>query len=285
VLLGVSGAASATTVVPYADPSAQGYIGLCNQAGQQITSGSVTTTPLAWRAISSVPARAPYDNASRTAILVATQPLENLPPADWSGQQMTASSRYSNPANPMAAATAGDNSLADFLAAYPANWDGFVQLRMYLGTANAQAYELHYPVLDLQVTGGTWTAVDGGPVNCSSGTAESVESILLPGSTTTTQPAATVGSTPGHGGSTTGSGTGSGGNHATQSATSAGHDPTAVVDASHPSHGGLIAALVGLAAVLLVVLSLGYTRRRTAAHRPVPVSDTTSTPPTKGQSS
>ena len=61
------GDAAAGSAVPYTDPNAVGSIGLCNQAGQQITSGSISTTPFAWRAVSTQPAPAPYNNAGRTA--------------------------------------------------------------------------------------------------------------------------------------------------------------------------------------------------------------------------
>jgi membrane protein implicated in regulation of membrane protease activity len=118
--------------------------------------------------------------------LVAYQPQQALPPGDWSGAQMTSSSSYTNPANPMAAATANDQSLQDIIDQYPPVWDGFLQLRMYLSTADKQAFTLHYPTLDIQVTGTTWRAVGGSPVNCASGTAVSIESVLLPSSTTTT---------------------------------------------------------------------------------------------------
>ena len=40
-----AGTAAEATTAPYTDPNAVGYIGLCNQAGQQITTGSVTSTP------------------------------------------------------------------------------------------------------------------------------------------------------------------------------------------------------------------------------------------------
>ena len=179
-------AAAATTTVPYTDPNAVGSIGLCNQAGQQITSGSISTTPFAWRAVSTQPAQAPYNNAGRTATLLAYLPLQALPAGDWSGEEMTSSSSYTNPANPMAAATDGDQSLQSFIEAYPPKWDGFVQLRMYLSTANHQAYEAQYPTLNIQVTGDTWRAVGGSPVNCASGTAVSIETVLLPASTTST---------------------------------------------------------------------------------------------------
>jgi hypothetical protein len=183
----LAGAVTPASQAPYTDPNAVGYLGLCNQAGQQITSGTISTTPLAWRIVSSVPAQPPYDGSTRTAIVLAYQPRQGLPPGEWSGEAITASSRYSSPAAPMAAATDQDYSLANFLSDFPASWNGFVQLRMYLGAANQEQYSLHYPVLDLQVIGSTWHAAGGGSINCSSGTAESLESIVLP-STTTTSP-------------------------------------------------------------------------------------------------
>src|SRR5580698_10446962 len=118
-----NGVSAASSAVPYTDPAALGSIGLCNQAGQQITSGSVTARPLAWRAVSTQPAQAPYNNAGRTATLVVYQPQQALPPGDWSGTQMTTSASYSNPANPMAAATDSDQSLQDIIEGYPPRWD------------------------------------------------------------------------------------------------------------------------------------------------------------------
>ena len=187
---------SAASAVPYSDPDAVGSIGLCNQAGQQITSGNINTAPFAWRAVSSQPAPAPYNGASRTAQLLAYQPLMGLAASDWSGGQLTASSRYSNPGAPMAAATSADPSLAQYMIGYKPDWDGFLELRIYLGAANEQAYTVHYPALNIEVTGQTWQAVGGGPVDCAAGTAESIESILLPSTTTstttTTPPGASV---------------------------------------------------------------------------------------------
>ncbi len=283
VLSGAISDAGAATTVPYTDPGAVGHIGLCNQAGQQITSGSVDTAPLAWRAVSSAPALAPYNNAGRTAILQAFQPQDGLPPGDWSGQQMTASSRYSNPADPMAAATAGDSSLADFLMAFPARWDGFVQLRMYLGTSDQEPYEIHYPVLDIQVTGDTWTAVDGGPVNCSSGTSESIETILLPKSSATTSPTNSDGTTakadtPG---ASTPPMTKPDVAKDSQSS-SGGHNDPAVVDTAHPTSPWLTAGFV--AAIILVVGWLAFfTRRRLATHSSISDPDVSSNSTTKGQ--
>lgn len=73
--------AAGSTAAPYTDSNSVGYIGLCDQAGHQITSGSVNSAPFAWRAISSVPAPTAYANDTRTAILVAYQPQQGLDPA------------------------------------------------------------------------------------------------------------------------------------------------------------------------------------------------------------
>jgi hypothetical protein len=187
-LVGLAGATAvgADPPVPYTDSNAVGYIGLCNQAAQQITSGTLSATPFVWRAVSSQPAPAQYNAAGGTAILSAYLPMQGLPPGDWSGEQLTASSQYSNPQSPMAQATAKDEPLEDFVQDYPPEWDGFIQLRLYLGAPDEPAYVQHYPVLNLEISGDTWTAVGGGPVNCSAGNAESLETAVAPPSTTTT---------------------------------------------------------------------------------------------------
>jgi hypothetical protein len=284
--LGLAGAAAASGV-PYSDPSAVGYIGLCDQAGHQITSGSINSTPFAWRAVSSQPAPAPYNNSYRTAILLAYQPQQGLSAGEWSGDELTASSRYTNPASPMAAATAGDDSLEDFIEEFHPKWDGFFELRMYLGTQNQEQYEQHYPVLNIKVTGDTWTAVGGGAVNCSSGSAESLESIVLP--TTTSSPSTTgakspVGATvpgsgtgPSGGSSTpgatsTGSSTQSGGGHGPSTNRGPGPHPVALAaDPSRaPGHGALVLAVIAAAVLVLGAGAVLFARRRRRFASPSP---------------
>jgi hypothetical protein len=167
--------------VPYPDPNAVGTIGLCNEAGQQITHGSTSTTPFAWRAVSSQPAQAPYNESGRTATLFAFQPRKDLPAGEWSGEALTASARYTNSVNPMAAATNGDSSLKDFIDDFPPSWDGLVQLRIYLGAPDHPIYSLNYPATNIKVTGQTWRLVGAAaPIACNSGRSVSIESILLP---------------------------------------------------------------------------------------------------------
>ena len=167
--------------MPYTDPNSLGSIGLCNSAGQQITSGSTNTTPFVLHAVSSRAAVAPYNGKGRTASLYGFQPRQQLPPAAWSGEEMTAAGRYSNPAHPMTAATGRDDSLADLLADYPLSWDNLVQLRIYLGAPNEPIRSGSYPSLTLKITGSTWKVVGpSGKVNCTAGTSTSVETLLLP---------------------------------------------------------------------------------------------------------
>jgi hypothetical protein len=133
---------------------------------------------------------APYNDDWRTATLFAYQPQNGLSPGEWSGQALTASARYTNAKHPMAAATNADDSLGDFIAAYHPVWNGWLQLRLYLGSQNAEEYTAHYPSLDIHVVGSRWYAVGGGAVSCTSGTATSIESILLhPNPSSTTHPA------------------------------------------------------------------------------------------------
>lgn len=280
VAAGTGESAAATPGVPYSDPDAVGYIGLCDQAGQQVTSGLVSATPFAWRAVSSVAAPAGYNGPTRSATLMAFLPMHVLPPGDWSGEQLTAATRYTNPAVPMAEATASDESLQTFVNDFPPELDGFVQLRLILTAANQEPQSTRYPALDIQVTGTTWQAVGGGPVDCTSGTAVSVET-LLPAAATTAPGKGTgggngSGSTAvppgGSNGSGKGTGTGSGGS-APGSDGSSGTDTAAGV---HPesraptpssssvttSHLPLVVAIVMAALAVLGTLVFLFLRRR-----------------------
>lgn len=172
-------AIAATGGVPYTDPGATAVIGLCDRAGNQVTHGNVNSTPFVYHAVSSAPAQAPYNAPGRTATLAAYQPRQDVPAGDWSGDELTASTRYSNPAHPTAAATSSDLSLEGFLQEYPPAWDGLVQLRLFLGAPNQPAYTTTYAATTVKVTGNTWHVIGGGTADCHSGSAQSIESILL----------------------------------------------------------------------------------------------------------
>jgi hypothetical protein len=185
----VTGAGAAG--VPYDDTSVAGVITLCDRAGHPLDHGSTRDRPLAWSAVSSAPAPTPYDADGRTATLLAYQPRKGLSPREWSGDLLTASARYSNAAHPMAQATNDDASLQDFLDAYPTSWDGFVQLRIYLGAPEQPAFRQRYAALDVKVSGDRWVMARGGTSGCGSGQATSVADILVP--STTAPPSAAPG--------------------------------------------------------------------------------------------
>jgi hypothetical protein len=249
---------------PYTDTSAVGYIGLCNKAGQQITSGSINTKPFAWRAVSSQPAQSPYNEAGRTALLLAYQPREGLPAGEWSGDELTASSRYTNAAHPMVAATTGDDSIKDFIEEFAPAWDGLLQIRIYLGAPDNPIYSLTYPAIDIKVTGNTWHAVDGGPVSCTSGRSESLETILLPKPTPKAHASAhpTSKSTAGPAASSAPTAVSS-----VQAGAAAGTTPKSsaakpVANSSGSSHTSIIVAVLIAALVVLAVAGYVVSRRR-----------------------
>lgn len=167
--------------VPFTDPNAQGYIGLCDDKGHSITSGSLKDKPFVVLAVSSSSAPTGYEpRDAAKATLFAYQPIDGYAPGDWSGQQLTGSSAYSNTQHPMSAGTILDYSMGDFVTAYPPKWDHLVQLRMAFGAPRKAPYFQSYPAAVLKIQGDRWTVVQGGEAPCTAGKAMSTETILLP---------------------------------------------------------------------------------------------------------
>jgi hypothetical protein len=184
---------------PFNDPSAQGFIGLCDRSEHPITSGSLDDVPFIWTAVSSVPAPQGYEHGKAT--LYAYQPIKNIPPSQWGGRMLTASSSFTNPAHPMAQATNGDSPLLWFVQAYPPKWDGLIQLRMFYSGVNLSTDLSPYPATILKVSGNSWSVVSGGTVSCNIGKATSAESVDLPASALASPQTLNV-----HDGSTSGGG-------------------------------------------------------------------------------
>jgi hypothetical protein len=229
---------------------------LCNADGQQITSGALATRPFVATVVSSTPAVTPYNDDWRTAILMAYQVQPVLPAGAWSGQGLTASSRYTNPNHPMAAATSRDSSLRDFLVAYPAVHRGLVELRLYLGTKGQPQYATRYPTLAIKVTGDTWRAIGGGPVDCTVGKAVSIETLLLPSTTTTTGASAPTTSPQAS---------------TTSTSTVGGTTPTSTApEGTTPRRSSLaeLAIVVVLFAIVLVGVTFGLRKRSTTDDQP-----------------
>jgi hypothetical protein len=262
---GISLAAASAAMaapVPLPDAQAVGGITLCNQQGAQVTSGSLDAKPFIWRAVGSTGAPAGYRKGG-TATLYAFQPRQGVDPSDWSGEQLTASSRYTQPAHPTAASTYADESLRTYLGDYPAMWHGYVQLRLFLGAPGEGPLTYTYDAADLQVTGGTWRLLNSGPADCTtSGRSVSVESLTLShqqlahakrtalklASDTNGQPATTAGA-----------------QQSTATAASSQASGTAALSADSgagTSHSGRNAAVVAALAVMVAVGAALALRRR-----------------------
>lgn len=166
--------------VPYHDAAVSGSIGLCDRNGHEVSSGSTTGAPFAWRAVGTTAAVGDYARTGRSATLYVFQPRAGVEPQLWSGRLLTAAGEYTNPAHPMAAATDADVALHDFLAGYPAIDHGFVQLRLYLSAPGLPTQTARYDALDIKVSGHTWRAVGGAPVNCAAGNSVSFETVVQP---------------------------------------------------------------------------------------------------------
>ena len=176
----IAGPAQASSSVPYTDPAVTGALGLCDSQGHQITSGSTATQPFAALAVGSVAAPTDYTGTGRGAVLYAYQPIENVPANAWSGEELTDNSRYTNAAHPMSAATGGDPALQHVVTDFPPKWDGLIQLRLYATAPGRPMDSTSYQALDIKVSGTSWQAVDGTTVDCTAGSAVSVETTLLP---------------------------------------------------------------------------------------------------------
>ena len=145
---------------PYADPASTGRLTLCNADGKVLTEGSTTDLPLAATVAGTTGA------PGGSAALFAYQPQQGVAPTEWTGLQLTAPVAYADPAAAQIALTEGDTALSQFLGGYPAVYDGWVQLRLYLAGADQQVASQRYDSLDLQVDGKTWRAVDPGSATC-----------------------------------------------------------------------------------------------------------------------
>jgi hypothetical protein len=172
-------AASVTSTVPFKDSNIDGWLTFCNRNDQPVTSGSLYTVPFAWKTISSAKAPAGYRSVNARAALYAYQPIKYVDPGDWSGSLLTAATEFTNPSHPVAQATNLDVPLIGFTQAYPAHWQGLVEVRMLFSGVNESQLQAPYPAAILRVTGSRWTLVEGGGGSCSQGQGLSMESMRL----------------------------------------------------------------------------------------------------------
>jgi hypothetical protein len=270
-------AASVTTAsgkVPFTDPNINGWLTFCGRNDKPVTSGSLETVPFVWKTISSSKAPAGYDGATGRAALYAYQPIQYVDPGDWSGAILTAGSAFSNPAHPVAQATNADQPLLGFTQAYPAHWQGLVEIRMLYTASDKPELTTPYAAAVIRVSGGKWTLVQGGDASCSQGQGLSMETVRLSKkklSKPETVVLAGQSPSPGTGGSAGNSG-GSAGNPGSAGQSSGGSTAggaTRLAASESPSGiNGFALAGIGVGAFALVWVALTLVaryRRRTAS--------------------
>jgi hypothetical protein len=152
--------------VPYDDPASAGLLTLC-AGGEPVTGGSVTDRPFADVVLGATALPAEVDPAGAVATLFAYQPREGVAPSEFSGSPLTAATPFDGTGPAATRVTDGAWSIGDFTEAFPATQDGFVQLRLYLGTPAAGTLsDRPYDTADLRVEGDTWRLVRGGDASC-----------------------------------------------------------------------------------------------------------------------
>ncbi|MBV8161415.1 MAG: hypothetical protein JO265_10875, partial [Acidimicrobiia bacterium] len=234
---------------------------LCDQHAQPITKGSLDA-PLATTVVSSIAAPGGYGVPGGTATLFAYQPRQGVAPSDWSGDSLTASSRYTSPSHPAAKLTPADPPPRGFVNAYPPRWGGFVELRLYLGAPDQPALTESYAAADIQVVGDTWQLVRGG-ASCAGAQATSIEELLPSQDPAKTVAQAAGAAAIGNGPGGNGSGTGGAPTTTTPVKTATGPVTVRPVSSSSPARWLRIAVpAAGLA------LAFGLFARRFIQHRP-----------------
>ena len=170
--LGVSGIASAAGTPPWQPETASvGTILFFNAAGQQITGGNLTDSPIAAYFEGTVAPRA----GDTKATLYGYLPVNGQAPGSWSGDQLSGPTAFPDASAPGALATAtlplvagasGDESLAQLAANYPNNdvsadgYAGIYELRLKT-SASGVSQTATYDSVDIAISGtganATWS--------------------------------------------------------------------------------------------------------------------------------
>jgi len=172
VAVGVAGSAAAAGSPPWepvANPPEVGGLIFYNSAGQQITGGSTTASPLA----AYVQGTTPVQAGDTTATLFARTPVNGVAPGQWGGEELSGSTSYPNVSAPAALASSGlplvtgaatDEDLAVYQEDFPNNdtssdgYAGIFVLRL-VTSAPGQGLTTSYDSADIQITGTTWSVV------------------------------------------------------------------------------------------------------------------------------
>jgi Big-like domain-containing protein len=168
LIAGFAGSASAAGAPPW-EPNASSVGGLTffNAAGQQITGGNLTDSPIAAYVEGTSTIRA----GDTKATLYGYLPVDGETPGQWSGESLGSSTTYPNasapaPLNsatlPLETGASGDETVAQLEADFPNNdtsndgYAGIYNLRLET-SATAKPANLTYDSVDILISGSTWS--------------------------------------------------------------------------------------------------------------------------------
>ena len=162
--------------VPYDDAQSAGLLTLCSADGKAVTEGRVKDRPFVDVVLGATALPADLDPSGAVATLYAYQPREGVATGEFSGNAITAANELTDPDHPAALVPENAWSVGDFVSAFPATYDGYVQLRLLLGTPEAGTLsDKPYDTADLRVDGDRWELVRGGTDSCSDATSAVVQ--------------------------------------------------------------------------------------------------------------
>ncbi|WP_244931307.1 hypothetical protein [Nocardioides sp. W7] len=157
----------AMRTVPYDDPQSAGLLTLCSADGKTVTEGKVADRPFADLVVGETGLPSEVEPTGAVATLFAYQPREGVGIEEFSGTAITAAGELADPERPASRVTEDAWSIGDFVTAFPATYDGYVQLRLVLGTPEAGTLSANpYDTADLRVDDGRWELVRGGSAPC-----------------------------------------------------------------------------------------------------------------------
>ncbi|MFC6154660.1 hypothetical protein [Nocardioides yefusunii] len=153
---------------PYSDDRSAGRITLCDASGHPVTEGDVADSPFVHRAVGTTALPSDLDPSGAVGTLFAHQPRTGVMSEEYSGVALSATGVLADPTVPSVEVGAETWSISDFVTAFPATQDGFVQLRVVLGTPELGTLTAApYDSLDLWVDGSRWRAIEPGTADCS----------------------------------------------------------------------------------------------------------------------
>ncbi len=173
---GFAGTASAQGTPPWEpDPGSVGGLTFYNAAGQQVTGGNLTDSPIA----AYVEGSSTIRSGDSVATLYGYLPVNGQPTSEWSGEQLGLTTAFPNssappPLNtatlPVETGNSGDESIATLEKDYPNNdhsndgYAGIYQLRLYTN-APRNTQTTQYDSADILISGTTWSEVySAGPL-------------------------------------------------------------------------------------------------------------------------